>query len=214
MDSVKNFNTLHNLIKDRVPEFEVRFKDESKFMKIMGKILFFNKRFMKNFTTVIGTKVYYPSRERLKTRPTQSFRTLCHEYVHIMDYVKKPVRFSLSYLFPQILSIFAVLGVFNLWFLLFLLFLLPFPAPWRAKAEIRGYGMSCKTHEWAGECIDEYFIKFYVKQFTSPSYYYMYPFKKRVEKRIRKYLLSDDCISDINPAYRDVNYIIKNDKTI
>ena len=57
--------SLENVIqaaKKYYPELKVEFKDESKFMKFLGVLLFFNKEFMSNYSTTIGNTVYFPSR--------------------------------------------------------------------------------------------------------------------------------------------------------
>ena len=38
----------------------IKYKDNSWFMKVLSKILFFNKKFMTRFTTTIGKTVYFP----------------------------------------------------------------------------------------------------------------------------------------------------------
>jgi len=206
---------LENKIKEQVPSFEVRFKDESMFMKILSKILFFNKNFMTSVTTTIGTKVYWASRERYEAKPGASFRTLAHEFVHIVDFIKRPVRFVLGYLFPQIfalLALFAVLAFISPWFLLFLLallFLAPLPAPFRKTAEMRGYGMSVKTLNWLyGYLVSTEEAARYVKYFTGPSYYFMWPFKESATKEFSQWVdpLNNECLRE--PVYKDVYDII------
>jgi len=208
----QRLDVLQTKIKERVPSFDIKFKDKSLFMKCLGKLLFFNKGFMNDYITTIGTKVYWPSKEKFDQYPLGSFLTLAHEYVHIMDYKENPSKFILGYLFPQVLaifSLFSVLAFISPWFLLFLLFLLtlsPLPAPFRKKAELRGYGMSLKVRNWLGWNINE---DLYVDKFTSSAYYYMWPFKS-IKKELKEWSSQDlNCLNDPNPAYRDVYEIIK-----
>ena len=44
------------------PDFKIVSKQDSKLMRILGKILFFNKDFMTRYITVIGNTVYVPSK--------------------------------------------------------------------------------------------------------------------------------------------------------
>ena len=108
---MNKFDRLHQVIKNRVPDFKIKYKDENKFMNFLGKVMFFNKNFMKTFTTTVGTTVYFPNKDLIENNKDRYFSTLAHEYVHVLDYVNKPLTFSLSYLFPQIL---AVLSLFSL----------------------------------------------------------------------------------------------------
>lgn len=198
---MNKFDRLHQVIKNRVPEFKIKYKDESYLMKFFGKVLFFNKNFMETVTTTIGKTVYFPNKKFLEER---YFSTLAHEYVHVLDYVRKPLLFSLSYLFPQILSLFSLLAFVNIWFLLFLIFLLPFPAKFRTNSEIRGYGMSIFVKN---KLNIPFSVQSYVDIFSSPKYYYMCRNKSYVERRLKEYL-TDDCLSDKTPAYVEVNSVI------
>jgi hypothetical protein len=219
---------LENRIKKHAPTYELRFKNESTFMKILGKILFFNKSFMTGAKTTIGTKIYWPSRAQYERDPKASFKTLAHEFVHVMDYIKSPVRFVLGYLFPQILAAPAVLfvllspilipllalGVLSPWVLLVLLtavFLAPMPSPGRKKAEMRGYGMSSKARVWLHGSVHPSQTEWYIEQFIGPSYYYMWPFKKSVQKELKGWADPFDvgCLNDSNPAYKEVYDLIK-----
>lgn len=199
-------------IKQRAPEFEIRYKNEDRWMKLLGKILFFNKRFMEGFVTTIGSKVYWPSRKMFNEFPDHSFVTLAHEYVHVMDNQKSPAKFKLGYLFPQILaalSLFSILAFISLWFLFFLAFLIflaPIPAPFRKNSELRGYGMSIKARNWLYGGIDDSTMDHYVNQFTSGNYYYMWPFENNVRKELNKW--NNNSVID-EPAFLDVYSLIQ-----
>lgn len=214
MNDTQSFDALVNVIKRRVPDFQIKFKDESPFMKFLGKLLFFNKGFMTTYTTTIGKTVYFPERAKFEANRGRYFKTLCHEYVHVMDYVQRPVRFILGYMFPQVLALLSLGAIFAFispWFWLFLLALLfaaPIPSPGRAESEIRGYGMSCKVRVWKGEVLDANYLKWCADAFTTSAYYFMWPFRKNVEKRLREYIDTDVCISDRNPAYIDVYHVV------
>tara|TARA_R110000824_G_scaffold60853_23_gene162508 strand:+ start:2697 stop:3344 length:648 start_codon:yes stop_codon:yes gene_type:complete len=180
-----SYNRLVSLGKD-LYGVEILFKNESLLMKALSIILFFNKRFMTGYITVIGKKVYFPSREWLNNHRESAARSLCHEFVHISDEMcVGPIAYRLSYLFPQWLSIFAFSSIFvGPWALVFLLFLLPLPAPFRAFWEIRGYAMTDAVFFAEFRQFSDF--NFLEKQFIGPGYYYMWPFRQSLREEIRK----------------------------
>jgi hypothetical protein len=213
---------LEEKIKTRVPGFEIRFKDKSKFMRFISKILFFNNKFMSRYITTIFDKVYWPNKKRFKQNPVGSFLTLAHEYVHIMDWKRHPILFVLGYLFPQVLSLpgivfvlfsfiiiplmlFSIVSPYWLFSLLTLIFLAPIPSYFRTKYELKGYSMSIKAREWLFGSADKRKIRRSADQFTGPAYYWM----SRVDvysdlKSINEVKL----INGPNPAFKDVRDII------
>lgn len=209
------FTQLTDKIKSRFPNFIYKFKDESNLMKLISKIMFFNKNFM-NYTTTFGATVYFPKRSTFEKNPDYWFETLCHEYVHVADDAKHPIWFKLKYALPQILSIpilfFPIIVVLSylfspLWLLLLIssMFLAPIPSPGRTQAELRGYGMNVKLENWLGRTTN---LNYYVEAFITSAYYFMCPFKNYVTKELEKYK-TDDCLNDPNPAYKDVYTLIK-----
>ena len=93
--------------------------------------------------------------------------------------------FNLLYLSPQIFSLLSINALFySNWFLLFLLFLLPVPSPGRAWLEFRGYKMSMAVWYWTTGITPD--INFVVKQFTNSSYYWMWPFKRSLERKLQR----------------------------
>ena len=129
-------------------QLTVRYKNESSLMKAIGTVMFFNRRFME-MTTTIGTTVYFPSRQHVEQDPWNAWDTLAHEYVHAVDH-RNSKLFGVLYLFPQVLALLALLAIplWSWWPLLCLLFLAPLPAPWRLRAELRGYAMSMAVWYW------------------------------------------------------------------
>lgn len=165
-------------LKSHFSNFKIVRKQDSKLMRILGKILFFNKAFMTNYTTTIGHTVYTPSSWESLNEIVQS-TILFHESIHIFDNDRYGFLFPLSYLFPQCLSILALLSFFNVWFLLFLLFLLPIPAPFRKDWEVRGYSMSILAYStFTGWGIPD--TKKMADNFTNGNYYWMWPFKDEI----------------------------------
>lgn len=171
-------------IKVYCPDFELKGKDKSLFMRFLGALLFFNPKFMLSFTTTIGSKVYFPKSTALEDKPLSTCITLLHEIVHILDSKKYgSIVFSFLYLFPQILALLTIpaLFVIGYWGLLFLLFLLPLPAYFRMKFERRAYltemyvlyQLSKKIGFSIDLDIHQALIK---KNFNSSSYYWMWAF--------------------------------------
>jgi len=109
------FDKIAESIEEDHPSFEILFKDESKYMKLLDLLSFpFNDRFLDGYTTTLGTKVYFPSRGDLERNYRGYARVLAHEGVHIFD-DEKNWWFKISYalfeaLFIPLLAVFAVLG--------------------------------------------------------------------------------------------------------
>lgn len=166
------------------PSVVIAFKDQSLFMKILGKILFFNKSFMTNYITTIGETIYYPSANYVNGHPASAFIVLLHELVHVRDEktVGKTI-FDALYLLPQILAFLAIplFFVIGFWSLLFLLFAAPLPAYFRMNYEKRAYLASLyvmkKLNDKCQYNIDLNDKKqYFLQQFKSSSYYFMWPF--------------------------------------
>lgn len=158
-------------------------------------VKWFCPNFMADYTTVIGNKIYFPSKQFIANDEQGSMRILAHEMVHLLDQkrLSKPV-FVFAYLFPQIL----VLGVFafpwlGFWSLLFLLFLFPIPAPFRFYFEARAYAISLMT---ALPRRRSSILKHIVSQFTGWNYYKMYPFKKSSKRQLLKWYQKADTGKD------------------
>ena len=126
------FEELAGLVKDQTG-FEVRYKTDSRLQKILGKVLFFNPRYLTTVTTTMLGGVYFPSRAFVESDYRSAWRILAHEYIHALDNrTYGPVRFGLGYVFPQILGLGALgaIGAFWCsWALLCLGFLAAL-APW------------------------------------------------------------------------------------
>jgi hypothetical protein len=204
---------LNRTIFARNKKFRVKFKDKSFFMKFLGVLLFFNKRFMTGYITTIGNTVYFPSEERYRKYPDNSFSILAHEYVHLCD---GGFWFSLSFLMPQIFTVFALaaFGAFyNLWFLLALaalVFALPIPAYWRMKWELRGYAMAMALDIWENGIVSESKKESLSARFTGPDYYFMWPFRKSIMARLNELekAIHNGNILSTNPAFNDVRKIV------
>ncbi|MEL7064628.1 MAG: hypothetical protein AAFP00_12885 [Bacteroidota bacterium] len=177
------FEQLCDELQQVVP-FQIKFKDESWEMQVLNVfIVWFNPHFMTSFTTVIGNTIYFPTQSYIAHNPQSAMRTLAHETVHLLDAEEHGyVRFSLSYLFPQILAsgvlLFPFIGLYSL---LFLLFLLPIPAPLRAKYEARAYAIDVLT-SLPSQRSDA--IERIVDLFEGWDYYRMFPFREQTEEQL------------------------------
>ena len=168
------------------PDFKIVEKQDSKLMRILGKVLFFNKDFMTRYITVIGNTVYVPSKQWVKDKPYAALEVFCHEWVHMKDNRDLGPMFKILYLTPQI---FAGCALFSLWsgnllWLLCLIFLLPMPSAARAELEMRGYTVSMAVRWWVLEQEPDY--EKISKYFTSSAYYWMYPMKEAVIEDLKE----------------------------
>ena len=207
-------NSLINRIQKEDSSFGIWIKEDSLLMKICAVLLFFNRNFMEGFITTLGSKVYFP--RKVLTSPSRVWPILAHEWIHIKQSHKDGIILhSLKYIFPQILSVFALLSFFALWFskawlwnLLFLVFILPFPAYWRAEKEFEAYMMNIFIAYKQGYLTDKY-IQSRAKHFYRSSYYFMWPFKKSIIARFyeetEKVKAGD---YDNKPAFKEVREIL------
>ena len=192
----------------------VGYKDKSWLMKFLGLLMFFNRGFMTHYITTIGNTVYFPNEDFIKKNELGAITVLAHEVVHIAQKEKRGFAlFAFEYLFPQCLTIFALLTLLAfvwlpfLWCLLFLLFLAPIPAPWRKKFEVEGYTMTLYMSDLIMRQIghdDDYILKELSLSavridrlnFRGSGYWYMWPwgvdeeFAKKIED-IRSGVISD-----------------------
>lgn len=170
----------------------LEFKNESKFMKFLAFLLFYNKTFMKYSIITIGKTIYLPSREFLEKYPSVSLFSLAHEFMHVCDSTRLGLFvYLILYFSPQILSIFSLLSILALininflYFLLFLIFLFPIPSPGRKYIELRGFKMNffirylyLKEFNLSNNEIRKILLStldYYDRNFTSSIYYFMWP---------------------------------------
>ena len=77
------------------PKLQIRYKDKSFLMTIMGKVLFFNPAFKKNYVTTVCHTIYFPNQHFPKCRPVSSVVLFLHEIVHMQSSKKKAYLSSL-----------------------------------------------------------------------------------------------------------------------
>lgn len=201
-----SFQTTVQASQKYFPNLQVKYKDQSFLMKSIGKVLFFNKTFMTDYTTTLGDTIYFPNQAFVKVRAISSTVILLHEIVHIKDSHKiSKLLFSFLYACPQILVLLLIPLLFVSWkiALLALIFALPFPAIFRMYFEKRAYLSSLYTLQQLSIKMNfnPYLDKqkeYFLSQFKNSYYYYMWPFNN-----IRKDF--DDAIAKIKAGQRPYN---------
>jgi hypothetical protein len=124
-------------------------------MRFLGALLFFNPSFMSTYTTTIGHTIYMPKKDIGTDRGA---RILLHEGVHVGDYERWGLLFSLSYLL-----------------------LLPAGLTMRAHWEWRAVRTTLLVQQTPILKEQEDAI---VRMFAGPSYLYMWPFPSMIRKWI------------------------------
>lgn len=191
------------------PSLQIKYKNQSWWMRWLGKLLFFNPAFMTSYTTTFGHTIYYPDEKFLKTRSISSSVILLHELVHFYDRKRvSPFLFALSYLFPQILvPIFGMLMLAVTWKIMLPLMLicaLPIPAVFRMYWERRAYLSSLYVMQLLGNRLHfNPHLKIQEKQFIEcfhgSSYYFMWPFhdiNEQFDKVVDKTLVAQRPFED------------------
>lgn len=180
------FDVLVEASKTFFPDLQIKYKDQSWLMKLIGLVLFFNKDFMNTYSTTIGSSIYFPSREFVEKNQRSVQITLMHELVHMHDAKKiSPFIFNWLYLLPISLIPFALLLILLSWkvaLIASILCLLPFPAYFRMLFEKRAYMVSMyvgyKLNLSANQETDfDFLAKHYLKFFKGSPYYFMWMFK-------------------------------------
>jgi len=202
---IKIRENLQRHISEKIPAFEIVSKQESFFMKVLSKILFFNKAFMSRYITTIYPKMYVPSLPWKEDNPISAIIVMAHEYVHMADRKRMGPLFNLLYLAPQVFALGAV-GVFwSWWWLLCLLFLLPIPSVGRTWLEFRAYMVSLAAYYWITD--QKPAFDFYIKQFTTSSYYWMLPSQKYLEKQFQKHF-EKTINGELAPIQKEIKEIL------
>lgn len=129
-----------------VPRSRYADKSKSLFMRFLNLFVrWFNKRFMTEFTTTVGSKTFFPP-ALLDPRVVddQAVAIECHEFIHKWDFWQNEITFGIKYLLSK---------------------------KFRRDAELRGYTMSMYWY-WLrfGTKVDP---EAYVEYFTGPDYLYM-----------------------------------------
>jgi hypothetical protein len=98
------------------PSFKIRYKNESRFMRLLALLSFpFNEQFAEQYTTTLGATTYFPNRAKVEASYGSYAEVLAHEGVHVFDDSKHKLWFKISYALNQamvlpLLALYAVLG--------------------------------------------------------------------------------------------------------
>lgn len=221
----ENNHKLNNLISALTSNYNVKikYKNESLLMKLLGHILFFNPRFLNEYSTTIGNTIYFPSKNKVNKYSEVYLSLTLHEFQHIKDSNNiNSFLYSTMYLFPQILFLLIIPLYFIIgwWALLSVVFLAPIPAPFRSKIELRGYKVSLftiavilKENGYKGLELEEKLYSFandFNEKFCNSSYYFMKPsgVKKELMEFINVLLKSPD-IYKITEIDKDIRKLTK-----
>lgn len=187
-EAVKNCQRL-------VPGLRIVSKADSFLHKLISVLLYpiLRSRYMTMFWTTIGKTVAHP-----RTGHGNAYDVLYHETKHAS--VSTPWDW-VGYLFPIWLFPVFLGGLlffgFGYWSLISLVFLLPLPAYWRMKHELEAYKVSISVEYWRRGWVPN--LEWYVEQFTGQSYYFMWPFKQNMRKRLQAHY---DQLRDPNMLWR------------
>lgn len=163
----ENYDTLLSETKREFPEFRILKKSESRLMKAIDRalrIITFGKMdtFMTNFITTLGTSVYVTDMWESSSNATKAI-TIRHERIHMRQARE----------FGQL--------AFSLFYLFFLPTVFAFS---RTRFEKEAYEESLHAyHEYYGPKFFTPALKdSVVRHFTSAEYFWMWPWKRSVEK--------------------------------
>lgn len=187
------------------PGIKIAYKDQSILMKILSFIFYFSKGFKNEYTTMIGNTIYFPSKTYVNHHPISALIAVLHDVVHINDKLTKLMP-TILYMFPQVLSLlFLPLLFISLKLaLIFLIFLFPFPAYFRMIIEKRAYIASLyvmyRLNIKSSFHINlEQHSKYFVKQFKTSAYYWVWPFNS-IDKEFKNAV---DLIKNNKRPYED-----------
>lgn len=199
-----------DLVRRFVPSFAVKSKVSAWHQRVLG---IFSSKYMSNGWTTVGYTTYYPAKAS-----TYDWATVLHEGVHARQAMalSRPL-FIFLYLCPQILSVFFLpLAFISPWFLLGLALLAPIPAWYRYRAEADAHCTQFASIWWyyGDQISEDEFLGWIEHPFSSPLYYFMWPFKGHLRRRFSKFFqsLKDDSIemTDYLWACRHLAYKYKN----
>jgi hypothetical protein len=156
---------LEQALARELPRFGIRYKDESRLQRLIGRLLRpFNGKYMTDYTTTMNGKIYFPSRRwRTEQSPESLYGIIRHEAVHLRDMRRFPLLFQLSYLL-----------------------LLPTVLTFRAVWEWRAYTETLRVHAELTGQIEDQLLDSIQKRFTGPDYLFMFPFPGFIRRRLER----------------------------
>lgn len=162
------------------PNLQIKYKDQSPFMKVLGKLVFFAPEFMTSYVTTIGETIYLPNDQYAINNPNGFIDVFIHECTHMHDEKKIGFWYKPGYLFPQILAPFMLLLLLVMtWKIvlpLALLMLAPLPAPWRMYFERKAYFVQMLAGQQIYGYDPDVSAPHYATHFKNSDYYWMWIF--------------------------------------
>lgn len=171
-------NRLKSRIKEEFPDYEVVYKTEGEkwhsnwmirivqlFINLVGLVApSFKDKFYNGVANGFGRFILLPDKERWKDWSNQSvYGVIRHEFVHMRDYKRSPPLFVLTYI----------------------LFPLPTIVSGRAYWELRAYTQNMIVEYEEEGKISEGKVKWICSQFTSSLYFWMFPFRGTIERKVQ-----------------------------
>lgn len=203
MTSLERFEACVAFVKSEVPRFGVVLKSKSKLHRAIGWCLakVGNPQYMESYWTTLDNTVGRPLVCETGT-PRSEWKIILHEGRHALDSRRiSGVLFKLFYLLPQLLALpvaaLAVLAVWHglvwLWALAGLVLLAPVPALGRAWLEWRAYRVTMIADFVDFGFLPDVYIEDLVHTFAGAGYYWMWPFKSAMRRRIKNW--RDDLVA-------------------
>lgn len=158
--------------------FRVRMKEDSWWMRMIGRLMFWNDGFM-DCLTRSGRTVYLP-------KGAVDIGSMGHELRHAVDGFRNTnLLVGIVYYFPQwigLLSLLSLVAIWGgggwLWWLVCLVCLLPIPSPGRMMMERRGYLVSLLVVYWKyGREIALSKVDEVLDLLSGKEYYWAWPFR-------------------------------------
>lgn len=175
---------MDNMIRSHVPKWQVIAKAASCLHMVIGFLLSPFMDYMGSFWTTIGYTSAYPDGSR------EDWESRAHEGRHACQAQKvSRLAFYALYLFPQCLvPVFILLGFLSPWLWLgAFICALPLPAPWRAYWELDAYKITIFTMALQKrQDVDRVIDAVVSQHFAGPTYYYMFPFRSYVRKKLNQ----------------------------
>lgn len=177
MDPVLHFI---KYLRKTIPGIKLVEKKNSRLMKFLGFVCFFNKNFMTTTTTFFGNTIYLPTHI---PHDLGLMQIIAHEYVHICDMKRMgKVKFLFLYLFPQSLILIPLLillawrpsDLFSCASLIIVAAatLIPGHAHWRIEYEQKAYAMTLLFDLWVRSYVSTAVVEKIVDIIHGPSYYW------------------------------------------
>lgn len=90
-----SFQELTHAAQKYFPKLQVKYKDQSTFMRFLGILLFFRKGFLTQYTSVLGNTIYFPNSHMVRVHPVSAAVVFLHELVHLHSSERKAYLSSL-----------------------------------------------------------------------------------------------------------------------